>query len=173
MRVVDGLARLALQSYEVPAGLALDPTRSGEQSNEKVADGDASRLQQLKTWARQTGYVAVYRAASLPPAGAVSLLSSAAASFASPAGATNAWADAVKRLESSGLPLTAVAHPPSYTEHSTVLFYADPNTNIATAVLLVAHGHLVEEITIVGEKIDVNDLYPLAQTIVARLLAAP
>ncbi|PZS04495.1 MAG: hypothetical protein DLM69_01815 [Candidatus Chloroheliales bacterium] len=173
MQAVNDLAHLVLQSYEVPAGLTFDATRSGEQSNETVANGDASRLQQLKTWGRQSGYLAVYRTANPPLTGTVSLLSSSAASFASADGATSAWGNAVKRLESSSLPLTALPDPPSYTEHTATLFYADPKTNIATAVLLVAHGHLVEEITIVGEKIGVNELYPLAQPVVARLLAAP
>lgn len=171
--VVDVLARLVLQTYEVPAGLTLDPTSSGEQSNETIANGDTTRLTQLKTWGRQTGYVNVYRAAGAAPNGTIALLSSAAASYAGADGASAALADAVQRLEGSSLPLTAVASAPHYADHSTVLAYTDPKTNAATAVLLVTSGHLVAEITIVGAKISPNALYPLAQIIVPRLVAAP
>lgn len=172
-QVADVLARLVLQTYEVPANLTLDPTSSGELSNETIANGDATRLAQLKAWARQAGYVNVYRAYSAAPSGTVALLSSAAASYASNAGASAAWADALKRLQGSNLPLTAVAAAPHYTAHSIVLAYTDPNTNDSTAVLLVASGHLVAEVTIVGAKISPAALYPLAQIIVPRLVAAP
>ncbi len=171
--VVDVLARLVLQTYEVPAGLTLDPTSSGEQSNEAVANDDATRLAQLKTWGRQSGYDNVYRTTGVAPNGAVALLSSIAASYASAAGADAGWADAVQRLKSSTLPLTAVTAAPHYTAHSVVLAYTDPHTNAATVVLLVASGHLVAEVTIVGAKISPTALYPLAQILVPRLVAAP
>lgn len=166
--IVDGLARLVLQPNETPSGLTLDPTRSGEQSNETVADGDATRLQQLKSWARQTGYIAVYQAASPAPTGTISLLSSAAAFFATPDGASAAWADAVNRLK-AGLPLTEVAAASHYGSQSALLAYTDPTSSVATVVLVIASGQLVTEITAVGTQISPASIYPLAQIVADRM----
>jgi hypothetical protein len=166
--IVDGLILLVLQPNEAPAGLTQDPTRSGEQSNETVADGDDTRLQQLKSWTRQTGYIAVYQSASTALTGTISLLSSSAAFYATATGASAAWADAVSRLK-GGLPLTEVAAAPHYGTQSVVLAYTDPSTNIVTLVIVVASGQLVAEVSAVGEQLSPASLYPLAQIVAARL----
>ncbi|GEM_PF-2384132 len=169
------LRAMLLDSSDLPAGFTLDVGRSGEVSNQQVAstEGNAElRMRTLDQWGRTAGYQAIYHRADplLEGAGGqMSMVDSTIAAFASSEGAAASFADVVQRLKAAPtLPMQEVEDATHFGDHSALLCYKAGSGAMGCA-LLFQSSLLVARVTVVGANLQVQDVYPLATRLAAKI----
>ncbi len=171
----EQLRAMLLDSSDLPAGFTLDAERSGELSNQQVAstEGNAElRMRTLDQWGRTAGYQAIYHRAGplLEGAGGqMSMVDSTIAAFASSEGAAASFADVVQRLKAAPtLSMQEVEDATGFGDHSALLCYR-AGSGAAGCALLFQRGTLLARVTVVGVNLQVQDVYPLAARLAAKI----